>query len=42
MKVSFVMRRWLAYGALTWGIFGMAAASATVRPVVVIRRGLAA
>ena len=37
MKVSLVRaRRWLAYGALTWGVFGMAAASATVRPVVVI------
>src|SRR5581483_3875384 len=35
MKVS-LLRRWVAYGLLTWGIFGFAAASATVRPVVVV------
>lgn len=35
MKLPF-LRRWIAFGALTWGVFGMAAASATVQPVVVV------
>jgi membrane-bound serine protease (ClpP class) len=35
MKVPF-LRRWLALGLLAWGVFGLAAASATTGPVVVI------